>query len=57
MGISSSYDCSLFPYIDPNVMEDLAIGVTTQEVYDSLFDMASLKAPGIDGLHAQFYQS
>lgn len=38
-------------------MEDLAIGVTTQEVYDSLFDMASLKAPGIDGLHAQFYQS
>lgn len=28
-----------------------------QEIQDALFEMSPLKALGIDGLHAQFYQS
>lgn len=31
--------------------------LTDQEVHNALFEMAPLKAPGVDGFHAQFYQS
>lgn len=37
--------------------EALERDITVQEVYSALFEMAPLKALGVDGLHAQFYQS
>lgn len=46
-----------FPGIASNFMMDLTKSVSVQEVYDALFGMSPLKAPGVDGLHAQFYQS
>lgn len=46
-----------FPRSDPNLMASLSRGVVKQEVTNSLFDMESLKALDIDGLHAQFYQT
>lgn len=46
-----------FPSMDDTFREGLARGVTYQEVHDALFDMAPLKAHGIDGLHGQFFQS
>lgn len=39
------------------MMASLDQQVSMQEVYDALFEMAPLKALGIDGLHAQFYQT
>lgn len=35
----------------------LSKAITNQEIYDAFFDMAPLKASGLDGLHAQFYQT
>lgn len=53
-------ECSIredFPSVDPLVMTSLDSHVSHQEVRDALFEMAPLKAPRIDGLHAQFYQT
>lgn len=46
-----------FPLMDVEWVFVLSKDVSSQEVHDALFEMAPLKAPGIDGLHAQFYQS
>ncbi|KAH1108354.1 hypothetical protein J1N35_012122 [Gossypium stocksii] len=47
----------MFPIVEAEFLEVLDQKLTTQEVHDALFGMAPLKAPGIDSLHAQFYQS
>lgn len=46
-----------FPTVEPNLLGQLDREVSMHEVRKALFDMAPLKAPGIDGLHAQFFQS
>lgn len=45
-----------FPSIDPILEASLIREFSIQEVHDALFEMAPLKALGIDVLHAQFYQ-
>lgn len=57
MSNGASYVRGSFPHVCTSLISDLEKDVTSQEVYDSLFDMAPLKALGVDGLHAQFYQS
>lgn len=47
----------LFPLIPNALMQALAAPVTMLEVKQAVFDMAPLKSPGIDGLHALFFQS
>lgn len=46
-----------FPTIDNKILQALGSRVSSQEVRASLFEMPPLKAPRIDGLHAQFYQT
>lgn len=46
-----------FPSIDFDLMASLGREVSMLKVRTTLFEMAPLKSPGIDGLHAQFYQS
>lgn len=46
-----------FPVLELSLQDSLSRQVTIQEVHEALFEMAPLKAPGVDGLHAQFYQS
>lgn len=48
-------DC--FPTIDSDWLTSLSKDFTPLEVYEVLFEMVSLEALGIDGLHAQFYQT
>ncbi|KAK9007277.1 hypothetical protein V6N11_051106 [Hibiscus sabdariffa] len=45
-----------FPPIDEAVCSSLGSIPLDQEIKDALFSMAPLKAPGLDGLHAHFYQ-
>ena len=35
----------------------LMVEPTQVEIYDSLFQMHPIKGPGIDGMHALFYQN
>lgn len=46
-----------FPELSAALLQSLDGPVTIEEVRVALFDMASLKAPGQDGLHAFFFQS
>lgn len=46
----------VFPTIDSVWKDSLSRRITWQEVHDALFEMSTLKVPGIDELHAQFYQ-
>lgn len=45
-----------FPQLDEGMRNDLNKPFMDEEVKMAVFDMASLKAPGPDGLHAIFYQ-
>ncbi|KAG8475227.1 hypothetical protein CXB51_032054 [Gossypium anomalum] len=45
-----------FPRLEPEEIQLLSL-VCNEEIKKALFDMAPLKAPGSDGLHAIFYQS
>ncbi|KAL4383428.1 hypothetical protein GQ457_15G011540 [Hibiscus cannabinus] len=45
-----------FPDIDSNSLSHLDSVPSPAEIRAALMDMAPLKAPGIDGLHAEFYQ-
>lgn len=46
-----------FPKLSESILEGLVAEVTLEEVHRSLFSMSPLKAPGVDGLHAKFYQA
>ncbi|KAL4273826.1 hypothetical protein GQ457_13G020550 [Hibiscus cannabinus] len=54
---SGSYPYSgCFPSMPRHQMDSLASVPSPQEVRDALCSMAPLKAPGPDGLHAEFFQ-
>lgn len=46
-----------FPVIDFKLLTSMECGLTKQEVRCALFEMAPLKVPRVDRLHAQFYQA
>lgn len=46
-----------FPSIEPSLLLSLSSPICPEEVKKAIFDMHPLKAPGIDGIHALFYQS
>ncbi|KAE8711854.1 Detected protein of confused Function [Hibiscus syriacus] len=46
-----------FPHMPTPMLAALDVAPTDMEIGDALFDMSPLKAPGHDGLHAQFFQS
>ena len=46
-----------FPSLTGEVLRELEQKFTMEEIKHALFNMASLKAPGPDGLHAIFLQS
>ncbi|KAH1121735.1 hypothetical protein J1N35_004895 [Gossypium stocksii] len=46
-----------FPILSQEDILFLSRPVSNDEIKKALFDMAPLKAPGSDGLHAIFYQS
>lgn len=45
-----------FLAVDSELLMGMERDLTKHEVRGALFEMAPLKAPGIDGLHVQFYQ-
>ncbi|KAH9751354.1 putative ribonuclease H protein [Citrus sinensis] len=46
-----------FPPIDIDMLHMLQAPIDDNEVRSTIFSMKPLKAPGVDGLHAVFYQS
>ncbi|KAA3462999.1 reverse transcriptase [Gossypium australe] len=48
---------NIFSTLEPKLFDFIARISSCQKVHNALFDMAPLKAPGVDELHAQFYQS
>lgn len=51
---SFSYNCT-FLELSSDKIGSLDIGVTNEEVRKTVFGMAPLKAPGIDGFQAKFF--
>lgn len=49
--------CGRFPKLEDNVLSDLMVDVTLEEVHCSIFNMRPLKAPVVDRFHANFYQA
>ena len=49
--------CNCFPSIFEEALNMLASNVFKDEIYWALFDMKPFKAPGVDGLHASFFQT
>lgn len=47
---------SRFPKLPASSIALLSTPVTRAEVHSALFDMSPLKSPGVDGLHAMFFQ-
>lgn len=47
----------LFPQLNPDRLQSLDSPISMEEVKRALFDMHPFKAPGIDGLHAAFFQT
>lgn len=47
----------LFPSIPQSWLTNLDRSITKEETRRALFEMAPLKSPGADGLHAMFFQS
>ncbi|KAL4284712.1 hypothetical protein GQ457_16G010240 [Hibiscus cannabinus] len=47
---------NLFSTIDSTVLSILESVPSSEEIHEALRDMAPLKAPGLDGLHAEFFQ-
>ncbi|KAL4304484.1 hypothetical protein GQ457_10G003160 [Hibiscus cannabinus] len=45
-----------FPTLASVCLESLGLKISNEEIRRAFFDMAPLKAPGIDGIHAAFYQ-
>lgn len=57
-GVPVQYPFTLdFPLIDNVVLNNLIRGVDDAEIRDTVFTMSPMKAPGIDGLHAIFFQT
>ncbi|KAL4281986.1 hypothetical protein GQ457_03G013250 [Hibiscus cannabinus] len=48
--------CGVFPPIDGDLMRSLNSVPSDQEIHDALMEMALLKSPSWDGLHAEFFQ-
>ena len=46
-----------FPVLEESRMQALGQAVEDEEIKNVVFSMKALKAPGIDGLHALFYQT
>ncbi|KAL4332409.1 hypothetical protein GQ457_07G003100 [Hibiscus cannabinus] len=45
-----------FPHLDFSMLADLSRAVSDEEIRHALFSMSPLKAPGVDGFHAMFFQ-
>ncbi|XP_039066094.1 uncharacterized protein LOC120211665 [Hibiscus syriacus] len=45
-----------FPAISTHLKDSMSIEPDEKEIYEALKDIAPLKAPGHDGLHAEFFQ-
>lgn len=45
-----------FPQLEESILSELVANVTLKEVRRAVFNMSLLKALGVDGLHAKFYQ-
>lgn len=46
-----------FPRPDSKTLDFMSTPLTSDEIKETMFDMAPFKAPGLDGFHAGFYQS
>lgn len=46
-----------FPKLNDSIIRELVADVSIEEVCRSVFSMSPLKAPGVDDLHAKFYQA
>lgn len=49
--------CGTFPPIDEYQMTNLANEIEEREIRRAIFSISPFKAPGVDGLHAIFYQT
>lgn len=45
-----------FPTPSQETMEDVMRKITDKDIKQAITDMAPLKSPGLDGMHAVFYQ-
>jgi hypothetical protein len=54
---TSFFLAGAFPIIDEHKLNFLAQPVTNREIYEAVFNIGALKAPGRDGFHGTFYHS